>query len=250
MWNVPGWRSRASKEVADVRILTFLSRFLMFFWYHWYPKKAVPRTFPEPRPKVDARIHMALNCGARSCRIPKFDTKTSRFWHGDASNVAEPRSVYLHMHLSGSILAEDAQAEILRSVTISFSFTRAGSKVLKPPLTNFLKNELWNEDNSVVLKTQPAFLILSETILPAKVTKEVLPLQCIAERIWVGTLRMLSFYILKFSFFQSRFRVGHCCGSKPGKLMMYIWQVLCIVVPFDGVVAYMWVFLFYFFLAK
>lgn len=34
MWNVPGWRSRASKEVADVRILTFLSRFLMFFWYH------------------------------------------------------------------------------------------------------------------------------------------------------------------------------------------------------------------------
>ena len=50
---------------------------------------------------------------------------------------------------------------------------------------------------------------------------------------------MLSFYILKFSFFQSRFRVGHCCGSKPGKLMMYIWQVLCIVVPFDGVVAYM-----------
>ena len=85
MWNVPGWRSRASEEVADVRISTFLSRFFDFFLISQI--KQFPGLSPEPRPKVDARIHMALNCGARSCRIPKFDTKTSRFWHGDASNA-------------------------------------------------------------------------------------------------------------------------------------------------------------------
>lgn len=139
---------------------------------------------------------------------------------------AEPRSVYLHMHLSEFILAEDAPAEILRSVTISFSFTRAGSKVLQPPVTNFLKNELWNEENSVTFKTKPAFLILSVTILPAKATKgPAIAVYSGKDLSWdTQDVFVLHFEVSPFCsvFFQSRFRVGHCCGSKPGKVMMYM----------------------------
>ena len=226
-----------------------LNVFESFFWYHWYPKKQFPGRSQSRGPKWMLGSTWLWIVEPEAVGSPNSTPKRADFdmempptcW----TTFGVPPHAPFWIHSGRRCPSRD-----FALATISFSVTRAGSKVLKPPLTNFLKNELWNEDNSVILKTQPAFLILSETILPAKVTKEVLPLQCIAERIWVGTLRMLSFYVLKFSFFQSRFRVGHCCGSKPGKLMMYIRQMLCIVVPFDGVAGCMWVFLFHIFLAK
>ena len=94
----------------------------------------------------------------------------------------------------------------------------------------------------MILKPKPAFLILSETILPAKATKgPAIAVYSGKDLSWeTQDVFVLHFEVSPFcsDFFRSRFRVGHCCGSKPGKLMMYISQG-CIVVPFDGVVAHM-----------
>ena len=125
---------------------------------------------------------------------------------GDASNVLNHLLQNLHMHVSRSIIAYDAQAEILRSLTISCSFTRAASRVLKPPVTSFFKNKLWNEENSVIFNTKPTFFILSETILPAKVTKgPAIAVYSGKDLSWDTQDVFFWFFILKFCLFAPMF---------------------------------------------